>query len=86
MSQLEYVAQIFSAIEGFILSSWDKVEDEETIYNLSQDTLAYFLADNEKKQVIEKLFKILKSPQRKGKPHLVKLYMALKTLLKLKSG
>lgn len=89
MSQLEYVAQIFSAIEGFILSSWDKVEDEETIYNLSQDTLAYFLADNEKKQVIEKLFKILtdnileKIPTKKRKTSFSKTLYGVEDIIEI---
>ena len=61
-SQFEFFSQTLSSIEGFLLSNWD-VDDsdlsEADIVDLAEQTLAYFLADEEKRKQIQKLFKIL---------------------------
>jgi len=61
-SQFEFFSQTLSSIEGFLLSNWD-VDDsglsETDIADLAKQTLAYFLADEEKRKQIQKLFQIL---------------------------
>lgn len=55
-------SNVLSSIEGFLLSNWDITNirsPEEEIANLAEQTLAYSLADNEKKEGIQSLFKFL---------------------------
>lgn len=60
--QFEIFSQTLSSIEGFLLSNWDANENglsEADIADLAEQTLAYFLADEEKREQIQKLFRVL---------------------------
>lgn len=60
--QVEFFSQMFSSIEGFLLSSWEADESapsEADVDDLAKQTLAYSLADEGKSEEILKLFKIL---------------------------
>jgi len=60
--QFEIFSQTLSSIEGFLLSNWDVNENglsEADIADIAEQTLAYFLADEEKREQIQKLFKVL---------------------------
>lgn len=60
--QFEFFSLTLASIEGFLLSNWDAVDDgltEADIADLAEQTLAYFLADDEKREHIQKLFKLL---------------------------
>ncbi len=61
-SQFEFFSMTLSSIEGFLLSNWDVTDDglsEADIIDLAEQTLAYFLADDEKRKQIQELFKRL---------------------------
>lgn len=60
--QFEFFSLTLSSIEGFLLSNWDAVDNglsEVDIADLAEQTLAYFLADDEKREQIQELFKLL---------------------------
>lgn len=60
--QFEFFSLTLASIEGFLLSNWDAVDNgltEEDIADLSEQTLAYFLSDDEKREQIQELFKLL---------------------------
>lgn len=60
--QFEFFSLTLASIEGFLLSNWDAVDDvltEADIADLAKQTLAYFLADDEKREQIQELFKLL---------------------------
>ena len=60
--QFESFSLTLASIEGFLLSNWDAVDNgltEVDIASLAEQTLAYFLADDEKREQIQELFKIL---------------------------
>jgi len=60
--QLEFFSLTLASIEGFLLSNWDAVDNgltEADIADLAEQTLAYFLADDEKREQIQELFKLL---------------------------
>ena len=60
--QFEFFSSTLSSIEGFLLSNWDFTDtglSEADIAELAEQTLAYFLADDEKRKTIKKLFQIL---------------------------
>ncbi|WP_035242118.1 DEAD/DEAH box helicase [Desulfobacter vibrioformis] len=60
--QFEFFSLTLASIEGFLLSSWDAVDNgltEADIADLAEQTLAYFLADDEKRKQIQELFKLL---------------------------
>ncbi len=60
--QFEFFSLTLASIEGFLLSNWDAVDNgltEEDIADLAEQTLAYFLADDEKREQIQELFKLL---------------------------
>jgi superfamily II DNA/RNA helicase len=60
--QFEFFSLTLASIEGFLLSNWDAVDNgltEEDIADLAVQTLAYFLADDEKREQIQELFKLL---------------------------
>ncbi len=62
ITQFELFSQMLSSIESFLLSNWDAVGIglmESDIADLAEQTLAYFLADDEKRKQIQKLFKLL---------------------------
>jgi superfamily II DNA/RNA helicase len=48
-----------SAIESFLMSNWEPEETVENVVALAESTLAYFLADANKKQLIKELFELL---------------------------
>ena len=61
-SQFEFFAQTLASIESFLMSNWDANGgeiNEADITHLAEETLAYFLSDDEKKQTIRDLFKLL---------------------------
>jgi len=61
-SQFEVCAQTLASIESFLMSNWDanggEIKEEDIIH-LAEETLAYFLSDDEKRQTIRDLFKML---------------------------
>jgi len=60
--QFEFFSLTLASIEGFLLSNWDAVDNgltEADIADLAEQTLAYFLADDEKREQIQELFKLL---------------------------
>jgi POLQ-like helicase len=60
--QFEFFSLTLASIEGFLLSNWDAVDNgltEADIADLAEQTLAYFLADDEKREQIQDLFKLL---------------------------
>ncbi|MCP5162661.1 MAG: DEAD/DEAH box helicase [Hahellaceae bacterium] len=60
--QFEFFSLTLASIESFLLSNWDSVDDgltEEDVADLAKQTLAYFLADDEKREQIQELFKLL---------------------------
>lgn len=60
--QFEFFSMTLSSIEGFLLSDWDEADNglsEADIIDLAEQTLAYFLADGEKREKIQELFKLL---------------------------
>jgi POLQ-like helicase len=60
--QFEFFSLTLASIEGFLLSNWDAVDNgltEEDSADLAEQTLAYFLADDEKREQIQELFKLL---------------------------
>lgn len=60
--QITWKLSLISAIESFLLSNWDVNGSEFTeqdIIKLAQETLAYFLADEAKRELIKDLFKLL---------------------------
>ncbi|HEY0921692.1 DEAD/DEAH box helicase [Rheinheimera pacifica] len=60
--QFEFFSLTLASIESFLLSNWDAIENgltEEDITDLAEQTLAYFLADDEKREQIQELFKLL---------------------------
>lgn len=60
--QFEFFSLTLSSIESFLLSNWDVADNgvsEADISDLAEQTLAYFLADDEKRPQIQALFKIL---------------------------
>lgn len=61
-SQFEFFAQTLASVESFLISHWDKNEgenSEEEIIHLAEETLAYSLADEEKREQIRELFTLL---------------------------
>lgn len=60
--QVTWRVNLISAIESFLLSHWDESADglsETDATSLAEETLAFHLADNEKKELIKKLFHLL---------------------------
>jgi Superfamily II helicase len=60
--QVLWKISLISAIENFLLAHWDEKEEavsESDVVGLAEKTLAYFLADEKKKEGIRRLFKVL---------------------------
>lgn len=60
--QFDYLANTLSAIESFLLANWDLGESELTVddsVSLAEQTLAFFLSDDEQKKSLKELFRIL---------------------------
>jgi superfamily II DNA/RNA helicase len=60
--QVAWRINLICAVESFLLSHWDESEDglsEADVTRLAEGTLAFFLADVQKKENIRELFKLL---------------------------
>lgn len=60
--QVAWRISLISAVESFLLSHWDETDDELSeadVTRLAEGTLAFFLADKEKKEYIRELFQII---------------------------
>lgn len=60
--QAAWKISLICAVESFLLSHWDEQEDglsEADVNHLAEETLAYFLADEQKKEYIRDLFQLL---------------------------
>ena len=69
--QLFWKVNLISAIESFLLAHWDETEGglaDEDIQSLAEGTLAFYLANDEQKVQIQKLFLILGKNIRKVLP------------------
>ncbi|SHN63834.1 DEAD/DEAH box helicase [Desulfovibrio litoralis] len=60
--QMLWKIGLICAVESFLLAHWDENDDrfyDKTIVNLAESTLGYFLADEQQKENIKALFKLL---------------------------
>ncbi len=60
--QIAWRINLICAVESYLLSHWDEVENglsEEDVIRLAEETLAFFLADDQKKEHIRELFQLL---------------------------
>lgn len=60
--QVAWRISLISAVESFLLSRWDETEDglsAADVTRLAEGTLAFFLADDQKKEHIRELFQLL---------------------------
>lgn len=60
--QIAWKISLICAVESFLLSHWDESEDglsEADVTRLAEWTLAFFLADDQKKEYIRELFQLL---------------------------
>lgn len=60
--QVAWRISLICAVESFLLSHWDESEDglsEADVTHLAEGTLAFFLADEQKKEHIRELFQLL---------------------------
>ncbi|WP_140920021.1 DEAD/DEAH box helicase [Limnobaculum xujianqingii] len=60
--QIAWRISLICAVESFLLSHWDQSEgglSEADVTRLSEETLAFFLADEQKKEHIRELFQLL---------------------------
>ena len=60
--QIAWRISLICAVESFLLSHWDESEDgfsEADVTRLAEGTLAFFLADDQKKKHIRELFQLL---------------------------
>ena len=60
--QVAWRISLICAVESFLLSHWDETENglsEADVLRLAEGTLAFFLADNLKREHIRELFKLL---------------------------
>ncbi|MGE4403023.1 MAG: DEAD/DEAH box helicase [Desulfobulbus sp.] len=60
--QVAWRISLICAVESFLLSHWDATENgltEADVLRLAEGTLAFFLADDQKKEHIRELFKLL---------------------------
>lgn len=60
--QVAWRISLICAVESFLLSHWDESEDglsEVDVTRLAEGTLAFFLADDQKKEHIRELFQLL---------------------------
>ncbi len=60
--QVAWRISLISAVESFLLSHWDDVENGLSVDDaicLAEETLAFFLADDQKKKNIRELFKLV---------------------------
>lgn len=60
--QIAWRINLIAAVENFLLSHWDETENglsEQDVTHLAEGTLAFFLADDEKKVHVRELFQLL---------------------------
>lgn len=60
--QIAWRISLICAVESFLLSHWDESENglsEEDVIRLAEETLAFFLADDQKKEHLRELFQLL---------------------------
>lgn len=60
--QISWRISLICAVESFLLSHWDESDDglsEADVTHLAEGTLAFFLADDQKKEHIRELFQLL---------------------------
>lgn len=57
--QISWKINIISAIESYMLSNWEEDLGKDEIENLATSTLAYYLANEEEKEKIIELFKLI---------------------------
>lgn len=60
--QFSWRISLICAVESFLMSHWDEAEDglsEADVTHLAEGTLAFFLADDQKKRHIRELFQLL---------------------------
>ena len=60
--QFSFLGSTLSAIESFLLANWDLGESELTVedsVNLAEQTLAFFLSNDEQRETLKELFRIL---------------------------
>jgi POLQ-like helicase len=60
--QITWRISLISAVESFLLSHWDESEEglsEADVTHLAEGTLAFFLADDQNKEHIRELFRLL---------------------------
>lgn len=60
--QVVWRISLICAVESFLLSNWDEAENglsEADVIRLAEGTLAFFLADDQKKEHIRELFQLL---------------------------
>jgi POLQ-like helicase len=60
--QIAWRISLICAVESFLLSHWDESEDglsEANVTRLAEGTLAFFLADDQRKELIRELFQLL---------------------------
>lgn len=60
--QVTWRISLICAVESFLLSHWDESEDgfsEREVTDLAEGTLAFFLADEQRKENVRELFRIL---------------------------
>lgn len=60
--QIEYKILIISALESYLMASWDNYDldkNDEALTNLAKETLAYSISTPEEKEQILELFKLL---------------------------
>jgi hypothetical protein len=60
--QVTWRISLICAVESFLLSHWDESEaglSESDVIHLAEETLAFFLADDQKREHIRELFKLL---------------------------
>lgn len=60
--QIAWRISLICAVESFLLSHWDESDDglsEADVTRLAEGTLAFFLADDQKKEHIRELFQLL---------------------------
>jgi len=60
--QVSWKINLISSVESFLLSHWDEFEDsfsELEVIKMAEETLAFFLAEEQKREHIRELFKLL---------------------------
>ncbi len=60
--QVSWKINLISSVESFLLSHWDEFEDdfsELEVIQMAEETLAFFLAEEQKREHIRELFKLL---------------------------